>query len=63
MRWYSTSLEARRGRSQIRKPRLEGTEATMAALNHLIIPAKDKDASAKFLAGKVLPGMGALARR
>jgi len=26
-------------------------EATMAALNHLIIPAKDKDASARFLAG------------
>src|SRR5207248_8611733 len=32
-------------------PRFEGTEAIMAALNHIIIPAEDKDASAKFLAG------------
>src|SRR5213078_4084229 len=31
-------------------PRSLETEATMAALNHIIIPAEDKDASAKFLA-------------
>ena len=32
-------------------PDSKGTEAIMAALNHIIIPAKDKDASAKFLGG------------
>src|SRR5215510_5647993 len=39
-----------------------GTERIMAALNHIIIPAKDKDASASFLADilgvKVQPQWG-----